>query len=246
MAKKKEEAIETTEVKPTEIEKVEITPEMLEQISGGQEMFSYGLAEMICMNDIENRIFYLDDEVAPYIFREVTMFIIKANIQDAGLPPEERLPIKIIINSPGGSVLDGVGLIDAIKSSATPVFGIVVGYAYSMALNVLINCDFRISTSNSSFLLHDGSTGLFDSSTKFRDTMKFYDKLDERLDRMIAARTKLTMKELEDRKRQENFWFADEAKDLGIIDAIIGEDVSIEDVFCFKTECDCEECSNDS
>lgn len=246
MAKKKDTVEEIVVEQPEAIEKVEVTPEMLEQIGGGQEMFSYGLAEMICMNDIENRIFYLDDEVTPYIFREVTMFIIKANIQDAGLPPEERLPIKIIINSPGGSVLDGVGLIDAIKSSATPVFGIVVGYAYSMALNVLINCDFRISTSNSSFLLHDGSTGLFDSSTKFRDTMKFYDKLDERLDRMIAARTKLTMKELEDRKRQENFWFADEAKDLGIIDAIIGEDISIEDVFCFKTECDCEECSNDS
>lgn len=244
MAKRKEIIEEIVEEQPEEIEKIELTPEMLEQMGSEQNVFSYGLAEMICMNDIENRIFYLDDEVAPYIFREVTMFIIKANIQDAGLPPEERLPIKIIINSPGGSVLDGVGLIDAIKSSITPVFGIVVGYAYSMALNVLINCDFRISTSNSSFLLHDGSTGLFDSSTKFRDTMKFYDKLDERLDRMIAARTKLTMKELEDRKRQENFWFSDEAKDLGIIDAIIGEDISIEDVFCFRTDCDCEECSD--
>lgn len=249
MGRKKETPVE--EVKPVEVaeEVTKITPEMLEQLGGGiVENFSYGLGEMLLMNDIENRIFYLDEEVDEDIFREITMFIIKANIQDAGIPSEERLPIKIVINSPGGSVLDGVGLIDAIKSSVTPVFGIVVGYAYSMAFNICCACDFRVATPNSSFLCHDGSTGLFNSSTKFRDTMKFYDKLDERLDRMISARTKLTMKELQDRKREECFWFADEAKDLGIIDAIIGEDVSFESVFCFMPshDCDCECCGCES
>lgn len=247
MAKKKEEVIETAEVKPTEIQKVEVTPEMLEQLGGGiVENFSYGLGEMLLMNDIENRIFYLDEEVTPDVFREITMFIIKANIQDAGVPIEERLPIKIVINSPGGSVLDGVGLIDAIRTSTTPVVGITSGYAYSMGFNIFCACAVRICFPMSSFLMHDGSTGLFDSSTKFRDTVKFYDKLDEKLDKMIASRSKLTMKELEDRKRTENFWFAEDAKELGIVDYIIGEDVSIEDVFCFKTECDCEECSCDS
>lgn len=249
MGRKKDTSPEEVKVIDVNGEEIhQITPEMLEAISQGGvvENFSYGLGEMLLMNDIENRIFYLDEEVDENIFREITMFIIKANIQDADLQPEERLPIKIVINSPGGSVLDGVGLIDAIKASTTPVFAIVVGYAYSMAFNITCACDFRLATPNSSFLCHDGSTGLFNSSTKLRDTMKFYDKLDERLDRMIAARTKLTMKELNDRKREECFWFSDEAKDLGIIDAIIGEDISFEDVFCFKAGCDCEECSCDS
>lgn len=102
MAKKKEETIENTEVKPNEIQEIEVAPEMLEQLGGGiVENFSYGLGEMLLMNDIENRIFYLDEEVTPDVFREITMFIIKSNIQDAGLLPEERLPIKIVINSPG-------------------------------------------------------------------------------------------------------------------------------------------------
>lgn len=248
MGRKKETKPETeNEVVEVAEENVEITPEMIEQCMGGsQEMFSYGLAEMLCMNDLENRIFYLDDMVTSDIFREITMFIIKANIQDAGIPTEERMPIKLVINSPGGSVLDGMGLIDAIKSSATPVFGIVVGYAFSMAFNILCACDFRAATANSSFLCHDGSTGLYDSSTKLRDTMKFYDKLDERLDKMIASKTKLTMKELETRKREENFWFSDEAKDLGIIDAIIGDDISFADIFCYvgnDSDCDCDCCS---
>lgn len=243
MAKKKEEVIEQ---KPETKESIEVTPEMIEQMSSEQNVFSYGLGEAILLGELESRIFYLDGEITPDTFREVTMFIVKANIQDVGIPTDERVPIKLVINSPGGSVLDGFALIDTIKASTTPVFGIVIGYAYSMALSVLISCDLRLATVNSSFLLHDGSTGLFDSSTKFRDTMKFYDKLDERVDKMIAAKTKLTMKELEDRKRQENFWFSDEAKDLGIIDGIIGEDILFDDIFCIEHECDCEECSCES
>ena len=132
------------------------------------------------------------------------------------------------------------------EQTETPVFTIAMGYCMSMGFSIMCAGHVRFSLPHSTFLYHDGSTGLIDSTMKFRDTVKFYDKLDEKLDKMIASRSKLTIKELEDRKRTENFWFAEDAKELGIVDYIIGEDVSIEDVFCFKTECDCEECSGDS
>ena len=70
MGRKKETPVE--EVKPVEVaeEVTKITPEMLEQLSGGiVENFSYGLGEMLLMNDIENRIFYLDEEVDEDIHR---------------------------------------------------------------------------------------------------------------------------------------------------------------------------------
>lgn len=241
MAKKKETIEEIVVEQPEEIEEVELTPEMLQQMSGGSEMFSYGLGEAILLEEIGSRIFYLDEEVNADTFRNVTMFIIKANIQDAGIPVEERVPIKLVINSPGGSVLDGLALIDAINVSKTPVFTIAMGYCMSMGFSIMCAGHVRFSMPHSTFLYHDGSTGLIDSTMKFKDAVKFYDKIDETLDRLIASRTKLTIKELEDRKRQENFWLADDAKDLGIVDYIIGENVSIEDVFCFEDECDCEE-----
>lgn len=235
---KEETAKKNKDVKPEE----KIEPCEVEEMNGEQNVFSYGLGELMIMTDIENRIFYIDDEVTPDILREVTMFIIKANIQDRGLPKEERLPVKLVINSGGGSVLDGLGLIDTIKASITPVYSITIGYAFSMAFNIACACELRMCMPTSSFLCHDGSTGIFDSSTKFRDTVKFYDKIDERLDKIIASRSKLTIKELNDIKRQENFWLADDAKDLGIIDMIIGQDITIEEAFCGFDDCNCESC----
>lgn len=60
--------------------------------------------------------------------------------------------------------------------------------------------------------------------------------MDERLDKLIASKSKLTMKELADTKRQETYMFADEAKDLGLIDAIIGEDISFVELFTHDEE----------
>lgn len=251
MAKKvKEEPEKVAEVEEEkdcskqEIQSVELTPEMFESIAGGSEMFSYGLAEKIFMNDIGNRIFYIDDEITSDIFRNITMFIVKINAVDIGLPPEKREPIKIVINSGGGSVLDGLGLIDCIKASVTPVTTVAMGYCFSMAFNIFVAGDKRVAMPNSSFLCHDGETGVYNSTTKTKDTMKFYEKVDERLDKMIAARSKMTVKYLDDVKRQENFWFADEGKELGFVDYIIGEDITFEEIFgdednCFDHDCEC-------
>lgn len=246
MAKKKD-IVEIVDEQPETVAETEVISEMSQQMNGGgSEMFSYGLGEALFLEEIHSRIFYLDEEVTDDTFRNVTMFIIKANIQDAGIPIEERVPIKLVINSPGGSVLEGLALIDVIKTSKTPVFSIVVGKACSMAFLIAAVAHVRFATPNAVFLNHEGETGLIDSTMKFRDAVNFYDKLDKRLDRMIAAKTKLTVKELEDTKRIEQYWFADEAKDYGIVDYIIGEDISYEDIFCFDDDCDCEECSGDS
>lgn len=235
--KKNEEIIleDPVQAEQGELELVEATP---------STMFSYGLGELMVMEDLEARIFYLDDEVSEDTFRNVTMFIIKKNIEDAGLPVEERVPIKLIINCNGGDVFNGLGLVDVIRNSDTPVYTIVIGYACSMAFKIAAIGDARFAMPNSIFLNHDGATGLIDSSSKFRDAVKFYDRIDERLDKMVASRSKLTFKQLQDEKRIERYMFADEAKELGIIDAIIGEDVGFEDIFGIP-ECNCEECHGD-
>lgn len=217
-------------------EPCELEPVMMAGSEGGGEMFSYGFEELVVMTDIENRIFYINEEIEPHDLTSIAMFIIKANINDAGLPAEERMPIKLIINSYGGSVLDGLGLIDIIQASETPVISIVIGYACSMAFVIAVSCNYRVAMKNAVLLNHDGQTGIVDSSSKFRDTVKFYDRVDERLDKLIASKSKLTMKELADTKRQETYMFADEAKDLGLIDAIIGEDISFVELFTHDEE----------
>lgn len=243
MAKKKK-PNENEEIIENKIGENEVSPqiELTSDGFGTQSMFSYGLGESLVMEDLDQRIFYIDGEIDENVFREINVFIMKFNAADAGLSAEDRLPIKLVISSGGGSVLDGIGTINCIRNSTTPVIAICTSYACSMAFHIFASAHIRIATSDTVFLNHDGEMHIGNSTSKTEDTIAFHQKINERLNKMLVSRSKFTMKELEDTKRIENWYFGDEARDLGIVDAIIGEDVTFEDIFGCGYSCDCEEC----
>ncbi len=90
-----------------------------------------------------------------------------------------------------------------------------------MAFHVLINGSRRFAFKNSSFLLHDGSEGGFDSSSKFRDRLKFNDALEQITRQIVIERTNITEEEYEMNARREWYMLVPEAKRLGVIDAVI-------------------------
>ncbi len=112
--------------------------------------------------------------------------------------------------------------------------------------NIFTQCDLRLATKNASFLYHDGWTCDSNVSSKVKDAAKFYDKVDERVNKLIANKTKLTADYLSSIARADTYWFADEGKENGFVDAIIGEDIDIAEVFGFMgdmpCECDDKEC----
>lgn len=237
---------------PEEME-IEVAPETTTELtasSGVQTIMSIGLAEGLCLEDLRDRIFYLDSEVDDTLLHTVTMQILKINGQDFGIPLEERQPIVLIVNSGGGSVFDGIGLMSAIINSNTPVIGVCVSYAMSMAFSIFSVCHARFAMPNSIFLYHDGYETYSNTATKTADLAAFTPKLDKRINKMIAKRSKFTVKKLEKIAPHDNYWFADEMKEMGIVDAIIGKDISIGEIFGFMSgavetddecECDCEE-----
>lgn len=232
-----------------ESEIVELTPEQLAAIQGGiQTVMNIGLAERLVLEDLQDRIFYLDGEVTEDVLHTLVTRIFKINGEEAYNADEESIrPIILIINSGGGSVLDGLAVCDAINASKVPVIGICVGYAYSMAFDIFTQCHYRIAMRNASFLYHDGYTCDSGTSSKVRDTAKFYEKVDNRINKMIANRTKLTTDYLESITRADTYWFADEGKENGFVDSIIGEDIELTDIFGFmsNTPCTCDECAED-
>ena len=62
---------------------------------------------------------------------DVALYIRKWNAEDRGIPVSERKPIKILINSDGGSVDVVMNVIDMISLSKTPVITIGLGRVYS-------------------------------------------------------------------------------------------------------------------
>ena len=61
-------------------------------------------------------------------------------------------PIRIYINTEGGSLTDGFAIYDAIKNIESPVIGIVSGLCASAGLIILAACDYRMSTDNLSLI----------------------------------------------------------------------------------------------
>lgn len=157
------------------------------------------------------------------------MQILKFNKEDIGKSIEKRKPIFIHINTLGGDVSSGLSLVDVICLSKTPVYGICYK-ACSMGAYILISCHKKFAFKNATILLHDGSMYLNSSGSKAKDTMKWLDELESRLDSFVLEKTDLEEEEYQKHQRDEWYLFPSQAKQFGIIDYIIGEDVELDEI----------------
>lgn len=140
-----------------------------------------------------------------------------------GLAPEDRQPIKIYIDSPGGSLTDTFTMIDAIKMSKTPVWTINAGCAYSGGFFTFIVGHKRFCYNKSSFLYHEGSTGNYGDAGKFRNYAEFYIKQLDKLKSIVLENTNVS-EELYESHKKDDWWLdSEEALELGICDEVIKE-----------------------
>lgn len=144
--------------------------------------------------------------------------------EENNTPIEERQPIKIYIDSNGGSLHATFTMIDAIVMSKTPVWTINIGTAFSGGFFTFIVGHKRIAYPHSSFLYHEGSTaGGHQDAGKFRNYASFYDKLLDQIKEITLKYTKITEEEY-DKHIKDDWWIlADEALELGICDEIATE-----------------------
>jgi ATP-dependent Clp protease protease subunit len=184
--------------------------------------------EVIKSNLKERRII-INQEISDDLLESVVMMIIRWNTEDKHIEnPKNRRKIIIYLNSDGGDVIMGSQLLSAIKYSKTPV--VTVGFAKcaSMCSYLLAAGSERYCFPNTVVLYHDGQTGYVSSGNKGKDIQKFYDKLDERMIQFMVENTKMTTEFIEEIKDREFYMFAEEAKERGIVDYIIGIDCDID------------------
>ena len=171
----------------------------------------------------------------PYWYRHLTLGPIDTDVADtinnmicfwnamdneAHLAKEDRRPIYLFIDSPGGDVMATLTIIDSIKLSVTPIITVNVGSAYSGGFFVFINGHKRIAYPHSTFLYHEGCTEMGGDANKFQNWSDFYKKILADLKKITLCNTKITP-ELYEEKRRDDWWIkADEAVELGIADEI--------------------------
>lgn len=199
--------------------------EILQALAGTNDLYTELMRE-----NLDKRILVFNDGVDENVVENYILYILKWNTEDKDLPIEKRQPITIYLSCPGGNCFDGFNMVDVIMNSKTPVRGVVFSLAASMGYHILLACHERIAFKNSVLLQHDGQVGIQNSTSKARDTMRFFDSMEARTKDYVLAHTAMTEEFYDKIYDQEYYMYADEAKKLGCIDKIIGEDCDIDEI----------------
>jgi ATP-dependent Clp protease, protease subunit len=176
------------------------------------------------MND---KTLYLFDAVDKSSVKGVVESIIKTNKIDEDIDKREkdykRIPIDLIINSNGGNVYDGLGLINVIVNSKTPIHTYVYGLAASMGLLIAVSGHKRFAGRLSTFMYHSVSNHIGGHLEHLKIRLDEVQRLQGIYDQHLLAKTKLRMDDLKNVQEHQRDWFMDpeEAIKLGIIDEII-------------------------
>ena len=186
--------------------------------------------ELFYLKDLKQRKLFLNSEIDQFTVADIVKHIMQFNKEDKNVAPENRQPILLYVTSNGGEVGAGFELIDVIVNSKTPVYTINLGYQYSMGFLIGLAGHKRYASANAKFLMHDGSNFVWDSGMKAQDRMDFNRKIESRIKKYVLSRSTVTDEDYDSKLRVEWYLFADEAKEKGFVDYIIGEDCDINEV----------------
>lgn len=208
---------------------------MLHKIPDEIVRVNFSMEEYLHLKDLEHRTLYLSREVERLDYEEcfneflsttgyITKRIIDFNEQDKGRSPEERQPIKLFINSPGGSVSEGFPLVSVIELSKTPVYTINIGTWCSMAFWIGITGHKRFALPYTEFLLHEGSLFTGGSSGSVQDTVEFNKRYkDEVIKNHVLKHSHMSAELYDATSRHENYMLPEDALKYGFIDEIVSD-----------------------
>lgn len=188
------------------------------------------LQEVFYAKDLKQRRLTLNQDIDQDTVNEIVRHIIQYNRDDINLRAEDRKPIILYVCSNGGEVDSGFELIDVIQNSITPVYTVNLGYQYSMGFLIGLAGHKRYATKNAKYLIHDGSSFIYGSSTKVEDQVEFNKSVNYRVKEYILANSTMKEEDYDKNLRREWYMFAQEAKSMGLTDFIIGEDCTLNDV----------------
>lgn len=181
-----------------------------------RRLYLYG--EILAVGS-DNSLF-TDTSTTSYIIEQIMEY----NRVDEGLAVEERRPIRLYINSPGGVVTEGLALISTIELSKTPIYTINVGQWSSMAFLIGIAGHKRFSLPKVSFLMHDGSIFLYGTANKVKDRIEFENRIGSEIVKpFVLEHSKMTEEEYDKLDRKEFYMTAKDALKYGFIDEIIDD-----------------------
>ena len=132
--------------------------------------------------------------------------------------------INLHINSPGGSVFAAVAIANTLKNHKAKVTAYIDGLAASAATIITSACDVVKMPKNALFMIHNPLTWAYGNKQELEKTGILLDKVkDSILETYLAKAKDKTKEELSVLMDEEKWFNAEEAKEYGFIDEIVGE-----------------------
>ena len=196
------------------MEKNSLVPYVIEQTAKGER--SYDIFSRL----LKDRIIFLGEDVNPTSAGLVIAQLLFLESED---PDKE---IFLYINSPGGSITDGMAIVDTMNYIKCPVATYCVGMAASMGAVLLASGEKgrRFATPNSEILIHQpliGGNGISGQTTEIKIHADHMVKTREKLNRLLSQRTGQSLEVIEKDTERDNYMTAQEALDYGLIDGIL-------------------------
>lgn len=188
-----------------------LVPYVVEQTSRGER--SYDIFSRL-LND---RIIILSEEVNSTTASLIVAQLLYLEAQD----PDKD--IQFYINSPGGSVTDGMAIYDTMQFIKCDVSTICVGMAASMGAFLLSSGTKgkRLALPNAEIMIHQPSGGTQGQATDMQIQVERMLKIKQRLNEILAANTGKLLETIKIDTERDNFMTAEEAQAYGLVDKVI-------------------------
>lgn len=198
------------------IEKDSLVPYVIEQTSKGER--SYDIFSRL----LKDRIIFLGEDVNP---TSASLIIAQLLFLESEDPDKE---IFLYINSPGGSITDGMGIVDTMNYIKCPVSTICVGLAASFGAVLLANGEKgkRFATPNSEILIHQPliggqGGGISGQATEIKIYADHMIRAREKLNKLLSEKTGQSIETIERDTERDHYMTAQEALEYGLIDGIM-------------------------
>lgn len=188
-----------------------LVPNVIEETNKGERAYD------IYSRLLKDRIIFLGEDVNSHTANLVVAQLLFLAHEDP------KKDIKLYINSPGGSVYDGLAIIDTMNFIEPDVQTIGIGLQASMGA-MLLSCGAkgkRFVLPNSRIMIHQPSSGTEGKITDQEIALKEGIFLKKRLAEIFAKNTGKDIKQVEKDMDRDNWMSAEEAKAYGIVDEIV-------------------------
>lgn len=186
-------------------------PYVIEQSGGGERTYD------IYSRLMKDRIIFLSGEVNDEMANIIVGQLLFLQAEDP------KADITIYINSPGGSITSGMAIYDTMNYVSCDVNTVVVGMAASMGAFLLAAGEKgkRYALPNSEVMIHQPLGGAQGQVTEMEISLNRIVKMKEKLNKILAANSKHTLKKVQKDTERDYFMSAEEALEYGLIDKII-------------------------